>query len=138
MAPHLASKQATCVSDLQTSLTEIACSQNNDDCMKEFKAKGETDDDQPNRIGWEVQQNVLYRTVPVKGEGKSINWLCLRNLSLSSFITYTTERKWLVCRLKGETSGNMSKSAASVSNTKLSTANLLVSRNLQSKRRLAT
>lgn len=108
MAPHVASKQASCASDLQTSLAEIACSQNNDDCMKEFKAKGETDDDRPDRIGWEVQQNVLYRTVPVKGEGKSINWSCLSNLSPSSFITSTTERKWLGCRLPGETSGNMS------------------------------
>ncbi|KAI4882115.1 hypothetical protein NFI96_010737, partial [Prochilodus magdalenae] len=87
MASYVPVRPNVCTLDLPSSLAEIAQAQAQDQEVREIREKETTRGKQMGRIGWEVLQDVLYRTVPIKGLGLKYQLVVPRKLS-SVFLHY--------------------------------------------------
>ena len=87
MASCVDPKAGSWATDLPTSLAEIAQAQALDDYVHEVKDKAAPGTQQADRIGWEIQQDVLYRTIPTKEEGKKYQLVVPKSL-VSPFLQY--------------------------------------------------
>ncbi|KAL6478664.1 hypothetical protein MHYP_G00120970 [Metynnis hypsauchen] len=88
MASYVSTDTTTAYTvDLPTSLAEIAHAQKQDPEVREMRAKEADIGKQKERIGWDILQDVLYRTIPIKGAGWKYQLVVPKEMT-TSFLHY--------------------------------------------------
>ncbi|KAL6479926.1 hypothetical protein MHYP_G00109590 [Metynnis hypsauchen] len=88
MAPYVSTHTTMAFTvDLPTSLAERAHAQKQDQEVREMRAKEADFGKQKERIGWDILQDVLYRTIPIKGAGWKYQLVVPKEMT-TSFLHY--------------------------------------------------